>query len=76
VNDDIDLDNANALLWAMAYRMNPVEDVRTVPHRGQGHGPRRESEDDEDSTLLLDATMKRRKGLKPETKFRPDETDA
>src|SRR3954469_5527177 len=58
VNDDIDPDNTNALLWAMAYRMNPVEDVRTVPHRGQGHGPRRESEDDEDSTLLMDATMK------------------
>src|SRR5215471_3825853 len=49
VNDDIDPDNAHALLWAMAYRMNPVEDVRTLPHRGQGHGPRRESDDDEDS---------------------------
>jgi len=58
VNDDIDPDNANALLWAMAYRMNPVEDVRTLPHRGQGHGPKRESEDEEDSTLLMDATMK------------------
>ena len=58
VNDDIDPDNANALLWAMAYRMNPVEDVRTLPHRGQGHGPKRESEHEEDSTLLMDATMK------------------
>jgi 4-hydroxy-3-polyprenylbenzoate decarboxylase len=58
VNDDIDPDNAHALLWAMAYRMNPVADVKTVPHRGQGHGPRRESDDDEDSTLLMDATMK------------------
>jgi len=58
VNDDIDPDNADALLWAMAYRMNPVEDVLTVPHRGQGHGPKREAEHDEDSTLLMDATMK------------------
>jgi len=58
VNDDIDPDNANALLWAMAYRMNPVADVQTVPHRGQGHGPKREKDDDEDSTLLMDATMK------------------
>ena len=58
VNDDIDPDNANALLWAMAYRMNPVEDVQTVAHRGQGHGPKREHDDDEDSTLLMDATMK------------------
>ena len=58
VNDDIDPDNANALLWAVAYRMNPVDDVQTVPHRGQGHGPKREHDDDEDSTLLMDATMK------------------
>ena len=58
VNDDIDPDNANALLWAMAYRMNPVEDVRTLPHRGQGHGPKRENDNEEDSSLLMDATMK------------------
>jgi 4-hydroxy-3-polyprenylbenzoate decarboxylase len=58
VNEDIEADNADAILWAMAYRMNPVEDVRTVPHRGQGHGPKREAENDEDSTLLMDATMK------------------
>ena len=58
VNDDIDLDNADALLWAMAYRMNPVEDVQIVPHRGQGHGPKREHDQEEDSTLLMDATMK------------------
>ena len=58
VNEDIDPDNANALLWAMAYRMNPVADVKTLAHRGQGHGPKREHDDDEDSTLLMDATMK------------------
>ena len=58
VNEDIDPDNADALLWAMAYRMNPVEDVRTLAHRGQGHGPKREHGQEEDSTLLMDATMK------------------
>jgi 4-hydroxy-3-polyprenylbenzoate decarboxylase len=58
VNDDIDPDNAHALLWALAYRANPVEDVRLVPHRGQGHGPKREHAGGEDSTLLVDATMK------------------
>jgi UbiD family decarboxylase len=58
VNDDIDPDNADALLWALAYRANPVEDVLTLPHRGQGHGPKREHDEDEDSTLLVDATMK------------------
>ena len=58
INDDIDPDNSDALLWAMAYRSNPMVDVLTLPHRGQGHGPKRESDGDEDSTLLVDATMK------------------
>jgi 4-hydroxy-3-polyprenylbenzoate decarboxylase len=58
VNDDIDIDNADSLLWAMAYRMNPVEDVQLIPHRGQGHGPKREHDNEEDSTMLMDATMK------------------
>ena len=58
VNEDIDPDNADALLWALAYRMNPVEDVQILPHRGQGHGPKREHDQEEDSTLLMDATMK------------------
>ena len=58
VNDDIDPDNADALLWALAYRSNPVKDVRTLESRGQGHGPKREHSGEEDSTLLMDATMK------------------
>jgi 4-hydroxy-3-polyprenylbenzoate decarboxylase len=58
VDEDIDHDNADALLWAMAYRTNPVADVQTLAHRGQGHGPKRESAQEEDSTLLIDATMK------------------
>src|SRR5215471_16646777 len=58
VTDDIDPDSGDALLWSMAYRMNPVEDVQALPHRGQGHGPKREHGNEEDSTLLIDATMK------------------
>jgi 4-hydroxy-3-polyprenylbenzoate decarboxylase len=58
VNDDIDPDNGDALLWALAYRMNPTDDVQALPHRGQGHGPKREHDQEEDSTLLMDATMK------------------
>ena len=58
VNEDIDPDNADAILWAMAYRHNPIEDVQILPHRGQGHGPKREHTGEEDSTLLIDATMK------------------
>jgi UbiD family decarboxylase len=58
VNEDIAPDNADALLWAIAYRADPIEDVMLVPHRGQGHGPKREHGGEEDSTLLIDATMK------------------
>jgi len=32
--------------------------VLTLPHRGLGHGPKRERDEEEDSTLLMDATMK------------------
>ena len=58
VNDDIDPTNADALLWALSYRSNPVDDLVVLPHRGQGHGPKREHEGEEDGTLLIDATMK------------------
>ena len=40
VNDDIDPDNADAMLWAMSYRANPTLDMHILPHRDQGHGPR------------------------------------
>ena len=58
VNEDIDADNADALWWAIAYRSNPVKDVKTLEQRGQGHGPKREHGGEKDSTLLIDATMK------------------
>ena len=58
VNEDIDVDNADALLWAISYRSNPVKDIKTIDFRGQGHGPKREHSGEEDSSLLIDATMK------------------
>jgi 4-hydroxy-3-polyprenylbenzoate decarboxylase len=58
VNEDIDPDNMDAVWWAIAYRSNPIEDVKTVAKRGQGHGPKREHGTERDSTLLIDATMK------------------
>ncbi len=58
VNEDIDPDNMDGVWWAIAYRSNPIEDVLTVPRRGQGHGPKREHGTERDSTLLIDATMK------------------
>jgi 4-hydroxy-3-polyprenylbenzoate decarboxylase len=59
VDQDIDPENSDALFWAMAFRMNPSEDLQVLRHRSPGHGPEREHEtDSEDSTLLIDATAK------------------
>jgi 4-hydroxy-3-polyprenylbenzoate decarboxylase len=59
IDADIDPDNSDAILWALAFRMNPAQDLQVLPHRSQGHGPEREHEqDEEDATLLMDATMK------------------
>jgi len=58
VNDDIDPDNADALLWAMSYRANPALDLQILPHRDQGHGPRSQRNNGEDASVLIDATLK------------------
>jgi 4-hydroxy-3-polyprenylbenzoate decarboxylase len=58
VSDDIEPSSLDAILWSLAYRTNPVEDVELVPNRGgvQGaqYGPKKT-----DSGLLIDATRKR-----------------
>jgi UbiD family decarboxylase len=57
VSEDIEPTNIDAVLWSMAYRSNPIEDVHIMPWRGgvQGsHYSGREA----DSTLLIDATLK------------------
>lgn len=62
VSEDIDPDNSDAIFWALAFRMNPAKDLQVLPYRSLGHGPEREQEDvyeqEEDSTLLIDATAK------------------
>ncbi len=60
VNEDIDPDNSDALLWAIAFRMNAAKDLQVLPYRSPGHGPEREHEahDETDATVLIDATMK------------------
>lgn len=57
VSEDIDPANADAVFWSLAYRSNPIEDVQIVPYRSGGHGPKSGSGGD-DSTLLIDATLK------------------
>ena len=58
VSEDIDPASMDAVLWSLAYRTNPVEDMHITPPRGgvQGaqYGPGKT-----DSGLLVDATRKR-----------------
>jgi UbiD family decarboxylase len=58
VSEDIDPESLDAVLWSLAYRSNPIEDVHIEPYRGnlQGaqYGPR-----SADSSMLIDATRKR-----------------
>jgi UbiD family decarboxylase len=69
VSEDIDPKNPDAVFWSMAYRANPADDVLIVPHRAAGHGPKSPSRPSpasgggqggggEESTLLIDATLK------------------
>ncbi|MFL5042935.1 MAG: UbiD family decarboxylase [Xanthobacteraceae bacterium] len=57
ISEDIDPTNTDAIMWSLAYRSNPAEDVHIARHRSSGHGPksgRRLS----DATMLVDATLK------------------
>jgi UbiD family decarboxylase len=57
VSQDIDATNSDAVLWSLAYRCNPIEDVHIAPYRSGGHGPKSSSAE-HDSTMLIDATLK------------------
>jgi 4-hydroxy-3-polyprenylbenzoate decarboxylase len=59
VNEDIDPDNGDAVLWALAYRANPALDVQILPHRDKGHGPKSDKRGGrEEASMLIDATLK------------------
>jgi UbiD family decarboxylase len=57
VSADIDPENVDGVLWSLAYRANPVEDVHIAPYRSLGHGPKTDAAAT-DSTMLIDATLK------------------
>jgi len=58
VDEDIAPDNADALLWAMSYRCQPQHDLKLVPHKDPGHGPRGPHDGGESAAVLVDATLK------------------
>src|SRR5690606_31814519 len=56
ISDDIDPSSVDAILWSMAYRCNPKDDIQIKPLIAGGQGSR---VDAVDSGLLIDATRKR-----------------
>jgi 4-hydroxy-3-polyprenylbenzoate decarboxylase len=58
VDEDISVDNADALLWAMSYRCQPQHDLHVLPHKDPGHGPRGPHDDGESAAVLINATLK------------------
>jgi UbiD family decarboxylase len=57
VSDDIDPDNLDAVMWAIAYRCNPIEDVHVPPFHGGVQGAQYGTRG-LGSKLLIDATLK------------------
>jgi 4-hydroxy-3-polyprenylbenzoate decarboxylase len=57
VSEDIDPESTDAVFWSLAYRANPIDDVHITRHRAAGHGPK-SGPRGEESTLLIDATLK------------------
>ena len=63
VNEDIDPENLDMVMWAMAYRMRPHQDMRILDHKDMGHGPRAGADDNHyeanNSAMLINAMLKR-----------------
>ena len=57
VSEDIEPSNTDAVLWSLAYRSNPQDDVHIEPYRSIGHAPK-SGPQTVDSTMLIDATLK------------------
>src|SRR5882757_7506324 len=57
VSEDIDPANLDAMLWAISYRCNPIDDVQIAPYHGGDQGSQYSSSG-RASKLLIDATIK------------------
>jgi 4-hydroxy-3-polyprenylbenzoate decarboxylase len=58
VDQDIDPENADALFWAMSYRCQPQHDLKLLPHKDAGHGPRGPHDGGETAAVLVNAMLK------------------
>lgn len=58
VDDDIDPENTDAILWALSYRMHPQLDLQILGRTEPGHGPRSQRGGGQDAAVLMNATVK------------------
>ena len=62
MNEDIEPENLDMVMWAMCYRMRPHQDLRILDHKDMGHGPRTGADDNHyeatDSAMLINAMLK------------------
>ena len=57
VSEDIDPENLDGVMWSLAYRCNPGQDVHIAPHGGGLQGSQY-GRSKSDSCMLIDATAK------------------
>ncbi len=58
IDEDIDPENADALLWAMSYRCQPQHDLKVLGRKDPGHGPRGLRDNGESASVLINALLK------------------
>lgn len=58
VDEDIDPGNADSLFWAMSYRCQPQHDLKMLPRKDPGHGPRGPKDNGESASVLINAMLK------------------
>ena len=58
IDEDIDPENADMLLWAMSYRCQPQHDLQVAKHKDPGHGPRGPHDSGETAAVLINAMLK------------------
>ncbi|MDB5650618.1 MAG: 3-octaprenyl-4-hydroxybenzoate carboxy-lyase [Hyphomicrobiales bacterium] len=58
IDEDIDPENADALLWAMSYRCQPQHDLKILDRKDAGHGPRGPRDNGESASVCINALLK------------------
>ncbi len=58
VDEDIDPDSMEEIMWAVAYRCNPTTDVQISDYQANGHAPKLRGGRQWESQILIDATIK------------------